>query len=257
MVANERFLSCAGEIADEGPKYRLGGYGRDGTCDCIGLTIGAIRRAGGAWTGTHGSNYAARYEIADLHRVSADELYPGMQLLKARDKGDSRWKLPSRYAGHADQRDYYHAGVVCSVSPLCIVHSTGTGLPSSIKRDSKLGAWLYGGRLKKVDYGASGVAVDAAVTVEVVGAADAPVGADVPVAAVEIAAAVTVATVWTQNGGKLKLRAKPTKACRLWWEIPYGAEVEVLETDTGSAGWWKVRYGKKVGYCWQLYLAVG
>ena len=56
------FLEKIREIASENPKYRSGGSGKDGTCDCIGLIIGAIRRAGGSWPGTHGSNYAARYE---------------------------------------------------------------------------------------------------------------------------------------------------------------------------------------------------
>ena len=42
------FLERVEEIAREKPRYRKGGSGRDGTCDCIGLIIGALRRAGAA-----------------------------------------------------------------------------------------------------------------------------------------------------------------------------------------------------------------
>lgn len=243
-VALSGFLQQVRQIAAEGPKYRLGGYARDGTCDCIGLTIGAIRRAGGEWKGTHGSNYAARYEMDDLRRVTTADLRPGWQVLKAKEPGASGWKLPGRYAGHADQRDYYHAGVVTGVDPLEITHSTGTGKPSSIKVDTRLGAWGWGGPLKKVRYGVAAEAQDAAVTAPDATAADAVAG-------------MSGATVHTQNGGPLKLRAKPIKSCRLYWTIPCGAAVEVLQTDTGSDGWWKVRYGRRTGYCWNQYLAVG
>ena len=63
----EAFIAQVEAIAQASPVYRLGGDGSDGTCDCIGLVIGAIRQAGGAWMGTHGSNYAARYEICLLY----------------------------------------------------------------------------------------------------------------------------------------------------------------------------------------------
>lgn len=246
------FINQVKAIAAEGPKYRLGGYGRDGTCDCIGLTIGAIRRAGGAWPGTHGSNYAARNELVKLERNSADNLFVGKQVLKAREKGDSRWKLPSRYWNGTDQRDYYHAGVITSVNPLEITHSTGTGLPSSIKRDTALGAWTFGGKLRRVEYDALEEQPGGLV-----------VGDGVPVSSgsggsVELPGLpVTTAIIHTQNGGPLNIRAKPTKTCGLYWKLPCGTQVTVLETDTGSPGWWKVRGGGITGYCWNTYLAVG
>ena len=58
MIQLSDFLTQIAAIAAESPSYRLGGDGSDGTCDCVGLIIGAIRRAGGQWAGTHGSNYA-------------------------------------------------------------------------------------------------------------------------------------------------------------------------------------------------------
>ena len=35
------------------PRYQISGVGLNGECDCIGLIIGAIMRAGGEWRGTH------------------------------------------------------------------------------------------------------------------------------------------------------------------------------------------------------------
>lgn len=43
MVTLEAFLSEVAKIKSEAPTYREGGDGSDGTCDCIGLVIGAIR----------------------------------------------------------------------------------------------------------------------------------------------------------------------------------------------------------------------
>ena len=84
MVTLEAFLSEVAKIKSEAPTYREGGDGSDGTCDCIGLVIGAIRRAGGGWAGTHGSNYAARFAVDGLFRqVDAADLEPGWLVFKA------------------------------------------------------------------------------------------------------------------------------------------------------------------------------
>ncbi len=77
-VSLSDFMEKVEEIATETPRYRKGGSGKDGTCDCIGLIIGAIRRAGGSWPGLHGSNYAARSETENLREIrTAGDLQPG------------------------------------------------------------------------------------------------------------------------------------------------------------------------------------
>ena len=239
-IAVAEFVRRVEEIAAEGPSYRLGGSGSDGTCDCIGLTIGGIKRAGGRWPGIHGSNYAARNELQMLLSIdSTAQLYVGMQLLKGREPGESGYALPARYKGGSDKRDYYHAGVVTSLNPLVITHSTGTGKPSSIKRDTSLGKWRFGGMLKRLNY------------------ADAPSGAAASSPISTPSADITVATVYTQNGGPLHIRAQPTKRCGTYRDAPCGAEVQVLSTNTGSAGWWKVKYKNWTGYAWSDYFAVG
>ena len=149
MISKDKFLKNVQEIAASKPSYELGHDGSDGTCDCIGLIIGAIRRAGGSWTGIHGSNYAARHEMRQLLPVTdAGELCLGDVVYKARTPGQAGYALPERYKNDPDQRDYYHVGVVTAVEPLEITHCTGPG----IVRDTKLGKWTYRGRLEKVDY---------------------------------------------------------------------------------------------------------
>ena len=218
----EAFIAQVEAIAQASPVCRLGGDGSDGTCDCIGLVIGAIRRAGGSWTGTHGSNYAARYEMRELLPVTdAGELCLGDVVYKARTPGQAGYALPERYKNDPDQRDYYHVGVVTATSPLEITHCTGPG----IVRDTKLGKWVYRGRLKKVDY-------DGTEVVETM---------------------VQTAKVTAASGSAVKMRSKPSASDRLYWEVPVGAEVQVAEV-TGS--WAKVRYGDRTGYMMTDFLAL-
>lgn len=233
-ISRDAFIERVNEIVAENPTYRLGGSGTDGTCDCIGLTIGAIRCAGGAWTGTHGSNYAARYEMQALRRVTVADLYVGMQLYKAREKGQAGYDLPIRYARHADQLDYYHAGVVTNVSPLQIKHVTSGGGVSGPVIDTKIGKWAYGGPLKKVTYDGlaqeSDTKEDSKMAVEY------------------------VATVTAASGSTVKLRAKASAAERLYWEVPVGAQVKVLERQAPD-GWRYCEFGGQKGYMQSQYLA--
>ena len=146
-VSLKAYLRGVDEIAASAPAYGLGHDGSDGLCDCIGLTIGALRRAGGVWTGVHGSNWAARNALVRLSPLTdASLLTPGDCVLKARLPGEAGYSLPSRYAGDHDRHDYYHWGVVRSTSPLRIIHCTGPGVVT----DTRLGRWGYYGWLKQL-----------------------------------------------------------------------------------------------------------
>ena len=216
----EAFIAQVEAIAQASPVYRPGGDGSDGTCDCIGLVIGAIRRAGGSWTGTHGSNYAARYEMRELLPVTdAGELCLGDVVYKARTPGQAGYALPERYKKGPDQRDYYHVGVVTAVEPLEITHCTGPG----IVRDTKLSKWTYRGRLKKVDY-------------------DGTEGMDTM---------VQTATVVADSGDDVKMRSTPSKTDGLYYKVPVGATVQVASVDEE---WAKVRYQDRTGYMMVEYL---
>lgn len=148
MITRRAFVEKVDEIDAEQPTYRKRGYGKDGTCDCIGLGIGALRRAGEKWPGTHGSNYAARQETHDLHRItSAADLQTGDVVYKGKEKGESGWNLPKTYRAGDDQTDYYHFGIVRGVDPLDIVHCTSP----TVKHDHKLGDWNYTGKFNRVE----------------------------------------------------------------------------------------------------------
>ena len=219
-ITRERFLEKVEEIAQSNPSYKEGRDGSDGTCDCIGLIIGAIRRAGGAWNGIHGSNYAARYEMRELLPVmDAGELNLGEVVYKARMPGEVGYALPERYKNDPDQRDYYHVGVVTAVEPLEITHCTGPG----IVRDTKLGRWTYRGRLEKVAY-------DSAEVVETM---------------------VQTATVVADSGDDVKMRSTPSQTDGLYWKVPVGDKVQVAYVE---GEWAKVRHQGRTGYMMVEYL---
>ncbi|MGN1021619.1 MAG: peptidoglycan-binding protein [Aristaeellaceae bacterium] len=145
-VTLSAFLAAVDEIAREAPVYRVGGKAADGTCDCIGLVIGALDRCGMKWPGIHGSNWAARNAMAGLAPVTGTgSLTVGNLVYKAKAPGETGYRLPERYAADPDRNDYYHVGVVRSVSPLRIVHCTS---PGGVVTDTRLGRWACTGALR-------------------------------------------------------------------------------------------------------------
>lgn len=225
MVNVREFIVRVEQIAAEGPSYRHSGTGADGTCDCIGLIIGAIRRAGGRWVGTHGSNYAARSEVAGLERITDRQLMVGEAVFKAYEPSERGYALPGKYrqGGESytgDVRDYYHVGVVVSVNPLEIRHMT-TPRP---KMDYKIGQWAYHGWLKKI-------------TREAVK----PMGK-----AIDFQAKVI--------GGTLNLRESDSTASMRIGRIPADSIVHAVE-DLGE--WTKIEYNGREGYVMSKYLELG
>lgn len=218
MVHMEAWLNKVDEIAAEGPSYKLGHDGSDGACDCIGLIIGAIRRAGGEWTGTHGSNWAARNAVDALHAVAdAGDLQVGEVVYKAAMPGQSGYNLPGRYRDDVDKRDYYHVGVVRSVDPLDIVHCTGPG----IVHDSRLGKWHYAGWLRMVRRGNNEGEADKMQT----------------------------AVVIAESGSTVNLRKTPHGA--LEDRVPVGSTAQVLDT---MDGWARITVNGKTGWMDLKYL---
>lgn len=216
------FLAGVESIAGEKPSYHLGCDGTGGQCDCIGLVIGGLRRAGGQWSGTHGSNYTARYEVAYLLPIqSGDDLNVGEVVFKAAMPGGSSYNLPSRYTNDPDQRDYYHVGIVTNNAPLEITHCTGPG----IVRDVKLGKWCYRGWLNKVLH--EGKVKNVAQEQTYMG----------------------TATVYAANGGAVNLRKKPNGA--LVDRVPVGTAVTV---QLQEGGWSRIIFNGKEGWMMDQYL---
>lgn len=212
----QAFLEGLEKNACRVTEYRLGMDGRGGGCDCIGLIIGAIRMAGGAWQGTHGSNYAARYEMRVLQAIpSAAFLQAGDVVFKARVPGQEGYSLPSVYRQHPDQKDYYHVGVVESVNPLSIIHCTA--VPGGIRHDTVLGQWAYCGRWRGIEE------------------------------------RNPQRQNYRVTGGALKIRSVPEKNGTVIGRLPDGAVVSAAPEPEHPA-WLQVEYAGKMGYCMAMYL---
>lgn len=211
----EAFLKAVRQNCNRITHYESGGDGRNGGCDCIGLIIGAVRLAGGTWNGTHGSNYAARNEMSTFGNAS---MFLGEIVFKAREPGENKYDLPDRYKNSGDLRDYYHVGVVTSVSPLNITHCTS--VPGGIKVDTKQGQWKFGGKLKMVEYQPIEPLYEAVVT--------------------------------AVSGRTVHLRAKPNTQSTILKSVPVGSKVEVLEEV--NADWAKIRFLYQEGYMMRKFL---
>lgn len=229
----QKFLEMVKKILSTNPAYKQPGDGSDGTCDCIGLIIGAIRRMGLAWKGIHGSNYAARYETVKLEFISkTSDLELGDVVYKACDSfgvvryaggtKSHKYELPDRYKKgksyyNGDLLDYYHAGVVTSVKPLQITHMTSP----SAKVDTNLtGGWNYHGKAKPV-WNAMEKQPEMAPTE--------PVTTPVNVESGEVPKAGCEAIVTAENGYPVKMREYPNTSCRTWIKLPVGTKVTIIQ----------------------------
>lgn len=232
QISPEKFIEGVNSIYIEQPKYRIGGDGSDGTCDCIGMGRGALKREGVEDVkGMNGTNYAARHTIKNLQKIkSITQLRLGDALLKVRDKDDKDYPLPDQYRkGGNDysqkwgETNFTHIGTVTQINPLRITHMTSP----TAKIDTSLGKWTYFGRLPWVEY-SSAPAED------------------------ELVAGW--ATVWAEKGGTVKMRAKPSTLCRLYWEVPVGAQVVLVQPgDT----WSEIIYAGQSGYMMTKFLRTG
>jgi uncharacterized protein YraI len=222
LIPLQTFLSSVQKIVDSKPYYKLGQDGSQGECDCIGMVIGAFRRSGATWSGTHGSNWAARNKMITLQTPAVLEL--GAVVFKAYEPGDKANTLPDTYKNHPDQRDYYHVGVITRINPLQITHCTG-GTTNGIKMDSRIGAWRFGGRIDGVDY-----------------TKEAPVSV------------ITNAVVTADSGSNVRLRAKPSVASTTLAYVPLNETVGILNV---SGNWTEVQYKTVRGWMMSKFLQMG
>lgn len=232
-MKNTEFVKRVLEIAETNPTYRTGGDGSDGTCDCIGLIMGAL----GKDLPMHSTNYFIRYELADEPDAITDgtEMQLGDLVIKARSETNPRYDLHERYKPGGryyiidDLLDYYHIGVVTGVNPLIITHCTETGLINGIARDYTLEGWTHVGFADDLEY--EGQWDDAAALVH------------------------DIAIVYSEDGNPVRLRSKPTTegGYNTIVKVPFGAQVEVVESD---GTWSTVRWDGKRGYMQNQYLRV-
>lgn len=225
-MTQEDFLDGVNRNVDRIHGYQLGYDGSNGTSDCIGLIIGAVRLCGEKWPWKHGSNYAARNRINNLHYVSSvSEQKRGDIVFKAWNPGDPKWDLPSDYNNSKDQHDYYHVGVVTSTSPFCITHCTGVA--GGIQKDNELGRWHYAGELNIINYnddekeeGSGEKMYDAKVVAE--------------------------------KGNTVNMRNNPSTNASILKAVPIGTIVQVIEDNNN--GWSKIETDGKSGYMMSKFL---
>lgn len=245
----EKFLHFIAVIKALNPSYKQPGDGSNGVCDCIGLIVGAIRRMGLKWTGIHGSNYAARYAIVGLKKItSLSEIQLGDVMLKAYEKGHSKWKLPDRYWKgkpyyNGDLKDYYHAGTITSldpitISPITLTHMTSPRMKTLTVRsmnDLISSNWLYHGKAKPI--------VDAASDKETVSI---KIPENTP-------STGSKAVVVAESGGTVNMRAGAGMNYKITMRVPLGTTVEII---TPGEKWAQISHGGKKGYMMAQFLDV-
>jgi hypothetical protein len=226
-VAVAVFIAMVMKFVQARPKYKLGCRGFD-FCDCIGMVIGALRKAGLVWQGIHGSNYAARYRLQGgiRHVRDVSDLQVGYLVFKG-NTNPATAKLPNRYKPgesmyNGDLTDYYHVGVVTSINPLVISHMTSP----TVKQDRRLGDWQYYGLCQYIDY-----------------ATPAPEPQPTPV--------YPTATVYAPTGKTVNLRKGAGKNYGVIERVPIGEIVEIL---TPGLDWCRVQYRRNVGYMMTQFL---
>ena len=66
------------------------------------------------------------------------------------------------------------------------------------------------------------------------------------------------AIVVAESGSTVKMRAKPTQSCKLYWDVPIGAEVLVYEwdakVDKKGQEWSRIRWAGQDGYMMKKFL---
>ena len=227
---NTQFVERVLAIADTNPTYRTGGDGSDGTCDCIGLIMGALGRE----YPMHSTNYFARKELAIEPEPISEDTEPelGDLVIKARNEKNPRYDLHERYKPggryyiNGDLLDYYHVGVVTSINPFEITHCTQSAQVNGIARDYTLEGWTHIGMVDDMEYE---------------GQWDEP------------APVHDLAIVYSEDGNPVRMRKAPTTASETIVKVPKGALVEVVErTDEWSTILWN---GKR-GYMMSEFLRV-
>lgn len=225
MISVSTYVKNINSVYEHKPKYVLGKYDFS-ECDCIGMCKKAILMAGGSINGLSGTNYAARYTIKNMKKItSVSELKVGDVVLKGRpyDPNDS-YPLPSKYlkggsSYNGDTTNYVHIGTVTKVNPLEITHMTSP----TAKKDTKLGKWNYFGKLPQISYQSEQEKN-------------------------EVIAVVSYAVV---TGGSLNLRKEKNTNSERLAVIPNATNVAVLERNDD---WCKIVYNAYTGYVMTKFL---
>lgn len=186
--------------------------------DCSGAFVYAYRQFG--LSIYHGSNRIIRRYCHDVRKRQLGELKVGMAIFKSRQdlsRMKAEYKPGGRYYDPALPDDYYHMGLVVSVSPLQIINAT----PPRVRVDTRLSDWCCAGYLNAVDYQSDW---------------------EDP----------TLATVTAESGSTVNLRSAPSRSAVVRVRVPIGSVVEVLERT--DEYWSLIRWQTYTGYMMREFL---
>lgn len=198
--------------------------------DCSGAFVWAYRQQGKSIY--HGSNRIARREVVQLLPIDSATVVAGMAAFKHRQPGADGYALPSGYKPggknhNGDLKDYYHIGLVDEdTSRVLNARSAQDGFVSSPITQG----WSYVAYLSQVDYGSQIITEEA-----------------IPMAV------TSVAIVRASSGSTVKMRGKPDTSYGLYWDIPVGETVQVLENHAPE-GWAYIQHGGQRGYIMDKFL---
>lgn len=204
--------------------------------DCSGAFVYAYRLYG--YSIYHGSNRIIRKYCHDVFEVSSvSQLRVGMAIFKSRtslDRLSSDYKPGGRYYDPSLPYDYYHVGLVTSVSPLQIINAT----PPKARVDTTLKGWCCAGYLNEVNYSGDTPGPDP----------DPGPGPNPDPGPVD----PVIAYVYAPTGKTVNLRSKPSTGSVVLVRVPIGETVTVL--DYTNEEWAQVRYQKTTGYMMREFL---
>lgn len=183
----------------------------EGCVDCSGAFVWAYEQFRKSIA--HGSNAIARQYVRELLPIS--QAKPGMAAFKYREPGQQNYDLPAKYRNSADQRDYYHIGLVDEGGKF-VLNAQGT--KAGFTR-TKISNWGCVGYLTAVDYGG-----------------DKQMGSYI---------------VTAPDGNPVRLREMPNKGADIICKLKCGTVVNAAQPENG---WQEVRYGDSVGYMMQQFL---
>ena len=111
-VSLTTFLKNIKKIQASNPIYKTGGTGQNGTCDCIGLIMGAMYMAEHKRYDMHSTNYFARYQMQTLDNINNGYEIGSIVYKRREDNGtlNDRYKPGGRYFT-GDLYDYYRNGI--------------------------------------------------------------------------------------------------------------------------------------------------
>lgn len=212
-----RSLAAVFETMLGWPYATPGSNNRNGV-DCSGAFVYAYRQFGKSIY--HGSNRIIREYCHDVRKRRLSELKVGMAIFKSRrdlSRMKAEYKPGGRYYDPALPDDYYHMGLIVSVSPLQIVNAT----PPRVRVDTRLSDWCCAGYLNAVDYHDDW---------------------EEP----------ALATVTAESGSTVNLRSAPSRDAVVRVRVPIGSVVEVLERT--DEAWSRIRWQAYTGYMMREFL---